>query len=292
LLILVRQASIVGRSCLAGPLQRLDDLAEVVAVHSLGRPAGGLEAGDLVAGLGDGGFAVDGGVVIVEEHGQLVQAQATCERNGLMADSLHQAAVAGDHPGAVIDQPFAETGVQVALRHGHADGGGEALAQRAGGGLHAGGVAVLGVAGGERAPLPEVAELVHRHRLDAVEVQQGVEQHGAVAGAEHEAIAVGPERVGGVELERPGPQRGGDIRHAHRHPLVPRPSAVDRVHAQHTDGVGHALGRRLGHLGRGRGGLVLGHRRRLLGVNGRAPRRRWAGSRQARRTRDIRRAAV
>ena len=49
------------------------------------------------------------------------------------------------------------------LGHGHADGGGQALAQRAGGGLDARRVAVLGVARRVGAELPEGAGLVHAH---------------------------------------------------------------------------------------------------------------------------------
>ena len=72
------------------------------------------------------------------------------ERRRLVADALHQVAVGGDHPGAVIDQRAAEPRRQQPLGQRHADGGGDALAERAGGGLDARVLAVFGMAGGWR----------------------------------------------------------------------------------------------------------------------------------------------
>ena len=59
------------------------------------------------------------------------------EARRLVVDPLHQAAVAGDHPGAVIDQVVAESGVEVPLGDRHADRHGEALPERPGGRLDA-----------------------------------------------------------------------------------------------------------------------------------------------------------
>ena len=62
-------------------------------------------------------------------------------------------------PDRVVERAVPGRGVRVeqaalaAGRHGHADGVADALAQRPGGGLDAGGVPVLGVAGGR---LPQV----------------------------------------------------------------------------------------------------------------------------------------
>ena len=55
----------------------------------------------------------------------------------LVVDAFHQAAVAGDHPGAVVDQIVAEDGVEVPLGDRHADRHRQALAERPGGGLDA-----------------------------------------------------------------------------------------------------------------------------------------------------------
>ena len=43
---------------------------------------------------------------------------------GLLAAALHQAAVASDHPGPVIDEVLAKTRGQMGLGHGHAHSGG------------------------------------------------------------------------------------------------------------------------------------------------------------------------
>ena len=66
------------------------------------------------------------------------------------------------HVGVVIDDLVAERALQQPLGERHADGVGEALAERAGGRLDAGGVAVLGMAGGLGAELAEVLQLVDR----------------------------------------------------------------------------------------------------------------------------------
>jgi hypothetical protein len=58
-----------------------------------------------------------------------------------VADAFHQAAVAEEHIGVVVDDGKAwavELGRQHVLRQRHADGVRESLAERTGGGLHAG----------------------------------------------------------------------------------------------------------------------------------------------------------
>src|SRR3546814_18694683 len=54
------------------------------------------------------------GVVVVPERNQLAQAQGAGERGGLVRDALHHAAVAHEHPGAVVDH--GEFGAVEALR--------------------------------------------------------------------------------------------------------------------------------------------------------------------------------
>ena len=122
---------------------------------------------------------------------------------------------------------------QALLGDRHADGVGEALAERAGRGLDPRGVAVLGVARGLRAELAEVLDLVDRHVRVAGQVQQPVEQHRAVAGREHEAVAVGPGGRGGVELQVLLEQDRRHVRHAHRHARMAGIRLLDRVHRQH-----------------------------------------------------------
>ena len=72
------------------------------------------------------------------------------ERARLGRDALLEVAVGGDHEGVVVDDLVAgavEARGQHALGERHADGVGDALAERAGRDLDAGRVAVLGVAG-------------------------------------------------------------------------------------------------------------------------------------------------
>ena len=69
-----------------------------------------------------------------------------------------QVAVGGEHPHVVVEDARARLGVGVeqaalaALRHRHADRGGQARAERAGGDLDALGVVHLGVARGSASP--------------------------------------------------------------------------------------------------------------------------------------------
>jgi hypothetical protein len=141
----------------------------------------------------------------------------------------------------VVDQGVAEARVHVTLGHGHADGGGQPLAQGAGGGLDAGRMTVLRVARRVGAELPEVADLLHGYGLHPGEVQQAVEQHRAMARREHEAVAVGPVGAGRVVLQELREQHGGDVGHAHGHALVAGLRLVDRIHRKGADRIGHQL---------------------------------------------------
>src|SRR5690606_3269456 len=102
----------------------------------------------------------------------------------LLADAFYQAAVAGDDPGAVVHDLAAEAGAHRLLGDGEADGIREALAKGAGRRLDTRHMAVFRMARGDRAPLAEVPDLVERHVLVAGQVEQRVDQHGAVAGRE------------------------------------------------------------------------------------------------------------
>ena len=154
---------------------------------------------------------------------------------GLVADALHQAAVAGDDVRVVIDD-LRILRVLHALGESEADTHGEALAQWAGGGLDADGVAVLRVARRARSQLPEVAQL--RRRQPVVEdVQEPVEQRRAVAGGEHEPVAVGPLGVGRVVLEVPAPERPRHRRRTHRHAGVAAVGGLHHVGGQEAERV-------------------------------------------------------
>src|SRR3546814_2896716 len=96
------------------------------------------------------------------------------EADGLVVDALHQAAVAGERPGTMIDQIVAEYGAEVPLRNGHADRHREALSQRSRRRLDTRQHEIFGMSGAGRIELPEVADVLHRRLLVAGE---GSEEH-------------------------------------------------------------------------------------------------------------------
>ena len=163
------------------------------------------------------------------------------ERDRLLADAFHQAAVAGYTIGEVVDDCVTEPRIDEAFGQRHADGIGETLTQRPRRRLDAGCVAVLGVARRLGAELAEVGELVHRHARIAGQMQQRIEQHRAVPGGEDEAIAVRPIGGRGVELQEAGEENGGDISHAHGHAGMAGLGLLHRVHGERPNGIRHVL---------------------------------------------------
>ena len=112
---------------------------------------------------GERGVAVDRDVVVVVQHGQL--RRAADARRAPIASWLTpsiRSPSRGDHPGAVIDQRLAEARGQHALGERHADRGGQALAERPGGGLDRRMLAVFGMPGGGRVQLAEALQVVDR----------------------------------------------------------------------------------------------------------------------------------
>lgn len=141
---------------MAGRLDRVGDRLGIGPVYVAGVPSRSLEACDLVGGVGQRDRAVDRDVVVVPEDDQLVELEVACQQRYLPARRLPSGIVAGQHIGVVVDEIVAESGVHDALAKREADRIGKPLAQRAGGGLNAGGVAVLRMACGLRAKLAEV----------------------------------------------------------------------------------------------------------------------------------------
>jgi hypothetical protein len=200
-----------------------------VAVDLDDLPAIGGEPGADVLAEGQRTGAIDGDVVGVIQRDQAAELEVASQGAGLAGDALHQAAVAGQHVGVVVDQIRAEARPEQALRHGEAHRVGDALAQRAGGGLDALDVAVLWVAVGGVAPLAEVADVLQRDRLAAVplavlepgQVDHAVEEHAGVAVREDDPIPVRPVRVRRVILQEAAPEHRGHVRHPHRRAGVP-----------------------------------------------------------------------
>ena len=97
--------------------------------------------------------------------------------------------------------------------------------------------------------LAERLDVVHAHRglaqdlvlgvygLHPRQVEQRVEEHRRVAGREHEAVAVRPDRIGGVEPQKALPQRVGDGGHRHRRAGMARVGLLDGVDRQRPDRV-------------------------------------------------------
>ena len=155
----------------------------------------------------------------------------------------------------VVDDVVAgavEFGGQEFFSQCHAHRVGDALAQRAGGGFHAGGDAHLGVTSGFAVQLAEVFQLAHG-QVVACQVQQSVNQHGTVAVGQHKAVAVGPMWVARVVAQVFTPQGHSNIGHAHGCAGVTGVGLLNCVHGQRADCVGHWGG--VGH-GENSGGWV------------------------------------
>ena len=91
----------------------------------------------------------------------------------------------------------------------------------------------------QRAELAEILDLFERHVLVAGQVQQGIEQHRAVSGRQHEAVAIRPVRFSGVVFQELREQHGRDVGGAHRQPRMAGFRLFDGVHREPTDRIGH-----------------------------------------------------
>jgi hypothetical protein len=139
----------------------------------------------------------------------------------------------------------------------------DALAQRPGRGLDAGGVAIFGMAGGAAADFAEMPDLLDGHVRIAGEIEQGIEQHRAMPGRKHETVAVGPVRLGRVEFQKARKENGGDIGHPHRQAGMAGLGVLHGVHREKADGIGQLADLVLlwGCLGHGVPGCKEGQKR-------------------------------
>ncbi len=163
------------------------------------------------------------------------------QRDRFLADAFHEAAVACEHIGVVVLQVRAELVRQLLFGECHADSRGNALAERAGGGFDAGGMTIFRVACGLGAELAEGLDVFDRHVLISGEIEERVDQHGAVAGRQHETVAVRPERVLRVEAQVAGEENGRDIGAAHGHAGVAGIGLFHCIHGEETDRIRHPL---------------------------------------------------
>ena len=176
--------------------------SRVVAVFDSERvPAVGLEAlRNVLLREREAGRAVNRDLVVVIEVDEAAEAEVPCERGGFRGDAFHQVAVGADREDVVVAGLGAELLAQELLGHAHPDPVPEALTKRSGGRLDSRGLEVLRMARRARAELTELLDVVEADARIAGEVQARVEQHRGVAGREHESVAVGPLRIGGVVL--------------------------------------------------------------------------------------------
>ncbi len=246
--------AVVGRlEALKRPGQRL---AVVGVVDLVGRPAIGAEALGHVLVEGELGVALDGHRIVVVDPAEVGELQVAGHGSRLAGHALHQVAVAAQG----VDIEVEEVGVrpivarrQRALRHGHADTVSRSLAERSGGDLHPGGVAIFRVA---RAAAAEFAESLDVLQADggllldrpvlaeaphASKMEQGVEQHARMPGRKDEAIAIGPRGLVRVVDEKAIPECVAHRRHGHRGAGVARLGLLHRVDCQGPDGVDRQL---------------------------------------------------
>ena len=97
-----------------------------------------------------------------------------------MRNSLHEATIAKEYPGPVIDNLVIRSiklGGQHLLGYRHANGIGQALPQRASRRLDRSARFIFRVTGSPGSELAEILELVDRKIFVACQVQQAVEQH-------------------------------------------------------------------------------------------------------------------
>ena len=115
---------------------------------------------------------------------------------------------------------------------------GDPLTQRAGGDFNRVQQEVFRVACSQRAGLAEVLDLLVCDLRVTHEIQQGIDQHGAVTRRQDEAVAVCPFRGIDVELHVLFKQHGGNISHADRHARVAGVRTSNGIQRQGADGCG------------------------------------------------------
>ncbi|GJE40924.1 hypothetical protein AEGHOMDF_0083 [Methylobacterium soli] len=228
---------------------RVRDGLDIVPVRVEHLPVGGAKAGPDILRDRQVGAPVIGDAVVVPQEDQLAEAQVAGERDHLVGDALHQAAVAHEGVAVVVDEIPPELGGELRLGHRHADRVGDALPEGPGGRLDAEMGGDLRVPVAMRAELAEAPDLLDREALVAREVKRGVEQHRAVAVREHEAVPVGPFGVRGVAFEVAGEQRGGDLGAAEGGAGMPVARPLDGVEGEEADRVRHPVARRGGGAG-------------------------------------------
>ena len=224
---------------------RLAQQIEVVrVVDVLHVPALRLEPLRPVLGERDRRRAVDRDVVVVVEVDELAEPERAGDRRRLVRDAFHQVAVGrrcsrrggrrsrrtagcsarrGTARRSPKPTPFAKPWPSGPGRH-----------------LDARRVMHLRMARRLRLPLPEALQLLEREVV-AGEVQRRVLEDARVAGAEDEAVAVGPLRVRRVVVHHLRVEEVRERRERHRRARMAGVRLLHRVHRERADGVDREL---------------------------------------------------
>jgi hypothetical protein len=185
-------------------------------------------------------------VVIIVDPAQIGQPQVPRQRGRLSAYSLHHAAVASYR--IDVEAKEGKIGLVISLGEpvagqGHAHTCGHPLAKRTGGRFHAGSPATLRMPRTAALQLPEVLQILERHReltecfilpvhgLHPRQVQHRIEKRGGVTGRKHEAVAIRPNRILRIKLQELLPQNIGHWSQGHRRARMAGVRLLDRIHA-------------------------------------------------------------
>ena len=150
------------------------------------------------------------------------------------ANAFLQTAVAAQRDDVIIeDLPLCriEFGRGTLARQRVTDGVADALSERAGGGFNAGRVAEFGMSGRFGVQVAEIGDFFDAQIVTG-EMQPRIKEHRAVTGAENEAVAVEPTRIGGVDLQDGAEQRGTDFGAAQRQTEMAGVRLVDGIHSE------------------------------------------------------------
>ena len=197
------------------------------------------------------GVAFDLDAVGVEDHGDVAELLVGGKGSGFAGDALFDIAFTADSPDLVVERGVFLRGFRIeqttleTLAVGKADGGSEALAQRAGGHFDTGGQAVLGVTRGTGvSATTEVLEVVQSQAITG-EVQLDVLGEGGVATGKDEAITALPVGIVRIVLDEMLVQRVGDGRQGNGGTGVAGTGVLHRVSRKglrHLDGALVELG--------------------------------------------------
>ena len=194
------------------------DLLHALSVDLDDVPAVGRETRADVFRQSDLRGTFDADAVVVIEKDQIVQFHVTGQSASFMRGAFHDAAVAADHINFLVKQAVASADGGLELLHAdrHTDGGREAGSQRASRHFNALRVAVFRMSWALAAPLTERLQIVDG-QTEIKQMEQRIDQHGAVSRGEDETVAANPLRIVRIEAEEFAPQRKRVVRATHRH---------------------------------------------------------------------------